>query len=52
MVVAYATTKQSRLAAIIRGDLSLERLMEIDDAVPPACVPLRLAREARGWCLN
>ncbi|HEY8369091.1 MAG TPA: helix-turn-helix domain-containing protein [Thermodesulfobacteriota bacterium] len=52
MVVADATTGHSRLGGVIRGDLSLDRLMEIDDAAPPARVPLRLARDARGWRLS
>jgi transcriptional regulator with XRE-family HTH domain len=52
MVVAEATTDHSRLGPVMRGDFSLERLMEIDDAATPARAPLRLAREARGWCLD
>jgi transcriptional regulator with XRE-family HTH domain len=50
MVVAEATSGHSRLGPLLRGDFSLERLMEIDDAASPARAPLRLAREARGWC--
>lgn len=52
LVVAHATTAHSRLGGVMRGDLSLERLVEVDDATPPARIPLRLARHARGWTLN
>jgi hypothetical protein len=52
MVVAEATTDRSRLGALLRGDLCLERLVAVDDAAAPARAPLRIAREPRGWCVD